>query len=78
MTDTSDFMRIQRGDVVRLSGQDFVVEGNRYETRFGISDQPKYWVFGTTDLATGEKNILKTVFHEEFDVHIGRRLALNL
>ncbi len=71
ITDTSDFTRIQRGDVVRISGRDFVIEGNRYETRFGISDQPKYWVFGAIDLATGDKKILKTVFHEEFDVHIG-------
>jgi serine/threonine protein kinase len=71
ITDTSDCMRIQRGHVIRLNGRDFVIEGNRYESRFGISDQPKYWVFGALDLKTGEKKIIKTVFHEDFYVHIG-------
>ncbi len=71
ITDTSDCMRIQRGHVVRLNGQDFIIEGNRYESRFGISDQPKYWVFGALELETGKKKILKTVFHEDFNVHIG-------
>jgi hypothetical protein len=50
VTDTSDSMRIERGNIMRLDGRDFVIEGNRYETRFGISDQPKYWVFGAIDL----------------------------
>lgn len=71
VTDTSDCMRIQRGDVLRLGRHNFVIEGNRYETRFGIGDQPKYWVFGAIDLETGQHKILKTVFHEEFHVHIG-------
>ncbi|MFH2036066.1 MAG: serine/threonine protein kinase [Candidatus Zixiibacteriota bacterium] len=71
VTDTSDCMRIQRGNIIRLGDRDFVVEGNKYETRFGISDQPKYWVFGAIDLENGQKKIIKTVFHEEFNVHIG-------
>jgi len=71
ITDTSDCMRIQRGHVVRLNGKDFVIEGNRYESRFGISDQPKYWVFGALELETGKKKIIKTVFHEDFNIHIG-------
>ena len=71
ITDTSDPMRIMRGQVMRLGGRDFVIEGNRYETRFGIADQPKYWVFGAIALDTGEQKIIKTVFHEDFNVHIG-------
>lgn len=71
VTDTSDCMNIQRGNVVKLGEHYFVIEGNRYETRFGISDQPKYWVFGAVDLATGKHKILKTVFLEDFHVHIG-------
>lgn len=71
VTDTSDCMRIERGDVVRLEGHDYVIEGNRYETRFGISDQPKYWVFGAIDIENGRKKIIKAVFHEDFNVHIG-------
>ncbi|MEE9442594.1 MAG: hypothetical protein V3V99_07990 [candidate division Zixibacteria bacterium] len=71
VTDTSDSMRIIRGNVLRADGRDFVIKGNRYETRFGIADQPKYWVFGAIDLDSGEKKIIKTVFHEDFNVHIG-------
>ena len=71
VTDTSDCMRIQRGDIVRLEGRDFIIEGNRHETRFGIGDQPKYWVFSALELESGHRTILKTVFHEDFNVHIG-------
>jgi len=71
LTDTSDCMRILRGHVVRIGGRDFVIEGNRHETRFGIGDQPKCSVFGALGLETGRDMILKTVFHEEFNVHIG-------
>ncbi len=71
VTDTSDAMRIERDHIMRFDGMNFIIEGNRYETRFGISDQPKYWVFSAIDLKTGEKKIIKTVFHEDFHVHIG-------
>lgn len=69
--DTSDWMRITRGDVFYLGGKYFVVKGNKYETRFGIGEQPKYWVFGAIDLETGADKIIKTVFHEDFHVRIG-------
>ncbi|UCC43525.1 MAG: hypothetical protein JSU65_10320 [Candidatus Zixiibacteriota bacterium] len=71
ISDTSDCMRIQRGNVIRVGGREFVIEGHRYETRFGIEDQPKYWVFSAIDLETTNKVILKMTFHEEFVVHIG-------
>ncbi|MFZ5980360.1 MAG: hypothetical protein ACOYVF_06980, partial [Candidatus Zixiibacteriota bacterium] len=67
---TSDWTRIQRGDIMRLEGKDFLITGNRYETRFGIEDQPKYWVFSAFEMATGAQKIIKTVFHEDFYVHI--------
>jgi serine/threonine protein kinase len=69
--DTTDWMRISRGDVMRLADRDFVVRGNMYEPRFGIDEQPKYWVFSAVDLETGAEKIIKTVFHEEFYAHIG-------
>ena len=71
VTDTSDCMRIERGDIVRVDEHDFVIKGNKYETRFGIEYQPKYWVFSAIDMETGEDKIIKTVFHEDFHVHIG-------
>ena len=71
VTDTSDWMRINRGDVIRLDNLDYVVRGNMREPRFGIDDQPKYWVFSAVELETGKEKIIKTVFHEEFYAHIG-------
>ncbi len=71
ITDTSDWLRITRGCVVRLGDRDYIIKGNEYERRFGIQDQPKYWVFSAFDMETAQKKIIKTVFHEEFHVHIG-------
>lgn len=70
--DTSDWMRITRGDIIRIDEckSDYVVSGNMREPRFGIDDQPKYWVFHATELDTGKDKIIKTVFNEEFYVHI--------
>jgi hypothetical protein len=71
LTDTTEFMNIHRGHVLALEEKLYAVMGNCYETRFGISDQPKYWVLRSTDLETGEDKIIKTVFNEEFIVRIG-------
>ncbi|MGB9852763.1 MAG: protein kinase [Candidatus Kapaibacteriota bacterium] len=70
-TDTTDWMRINRGDILRLTCGDYLVKGNVREPRFGIDDQPKYWVFNTISLADNSEKIIKTVFHEEFYAHIG-------
>ncbi len=71
LTDTTDWMRIVRGDVLHLGGRHYLVKGNQHETRFGIGEQPKYWVFNTLDLETGRQKIIKTVFLEDFYVHVG-------
>ncbi len=70
-TDTTDWMRITRGDIIRLSCGDYLVKGNLHEPRFGIDDQPKYWVFNAVDLNNGKEKIIKMVFHEEFYANIG-------
>jgi serine/threonine protein kinase len=71
LTDTTEAMNIHRGHVLALGDDLYAVMGNCYETRFGISDQPKYWVLRSTDLETGEDKIIKTIFNEEFIVRIG-------
>jgi len=71
VTDTTDWMRINRGDVIRLGDEDFIVKGTLREPRFGIDDQPKPWVINTIKMDTGEKKIVKTVFYEDFNVLIG-------
>ncbi len=69
--DTSEFMDINTGDVLRLGGNDYLVTGTAKEGRFGIDDQPKFWVRIARDLTTGKKKIIKLVFHETFKGCIG-------
>ncbi|MFZ5571387.1 MAG: protein kinase [Thermodesulfobacteriota bacterium] len=69
--DTSDFMSIDEGGVLRLDGNDYLVMGNAREGRFGIDEQPKFWVKNAIDLTTRERKIIKLVFHESFTSRIG-------
>ena len=64
-TDTSQFMAIGYGDVIQLADRHFLVLRDEVERRFGLED-PKYWVKRCRCLETGERNILKLVFHESF------------
>ncbi len=69
--DTSEFMSIDVGDVMRLSGNDYLIIGHAREGRFGIDDQPKFWVKTCLDLTTGLKKIIKLVFLETFVNKVG-------
>jgi serine/threonine protein kinase len=69
--DTSAFMSINPGDVVRLAANDYFVTGHAREGRFGIDEQPKFWVKNAVDLTTGARKIIKMVFRETFNSKIG-------
>lgn len=69
--DTSDYMDISQGTVLRLEGNDYYVRGEAREGRFGIDDQPKLWVKYAIDLANGSRKILKLVFQEQFTTRLG-------
>ncbi len=69
--DTSQFMSIERGHLVALEDALFLVRGNEHEGRFGIDDQPKFWVKHALDLESGRLHILKLPFQEDFKVHVG-------
>jgi hypothetical protein len=71
LRDTTEFMSIWRGHVLCLEGRHFFVEGDMREGRFGVDDQPKFWVKKALDLETGGQKVLKLVFHEEFRIRIG-------
>nr|WP_321398024.1 protein kinase [uncultured Desulfobacter sp.] len=75
-TDTTQFMSINPGDVMRLGGNDYWVYGNAKEGRFGIDDQPKFWVKKALDLAGNTRKIVKLVFKETFKGCLGP-LAFN-
>jgi serine/threonine protein kinase len=71
LTDTTEFMNIWRGHVLLLEDRHYLVEGDMTEGRFGLDEEPKFWVKRAIDLATGETKILKLVFNEEFRIRIG-------
>jgi hypothetical protein len=68
--DTSSYMAICGGSVLRLAGNDYFVMGDTREGRFGIEEQPKFWVKYAVDLTTGQGKIIKLVFHEQFTTTI--------
>lgn len=70
-TDTSDFFRVNSGDLLQVEGHVFLVGNNTREGRFGLDDEVKYWVKRGRDLQNGESVILKLEFHERFDANIG-------
>ncbi len=70
--DTSDFTRIDYGDVIHVDGRYFLVTGYTKEGRFGIDEQPKQWVPKVYDLESGERKIIKLVFHETFSMKLGQ------
>jgi len=74
--DTTQFMSINPGDVLRLDGNDYLVIGQAREGRFGIDEQPKFWVKTSIDLTTGERKIIKLVFLESFNIRIGETVFL--
>jgi len=69
-TDTSDFFRVNYGDVVVLGGEVFWIRGYEREGRFGLDDEPKYWVRRAVHLPSGATRILKLVFHEKFETTV--------
>jgi len=74
--DTTQFTTINPGDVLRIAQNDYLVIGEAYEGRFGIDEQPKFWVKTAIDLTTGERKIIKLVYLESFNLRIGKTVSL--
>ncbi len=72
VTDTTEFTRLIRGQVIWLEGRRFFISGDVYEPRFGLEEQPKFWVKQGYDLDRGGMVIIKLEFHEEFVTRIGQ------
>jgi tRNA A-37 threonylcarbamoyl transferase component Bud32 len=70
-SDTSDFMDISAGDVIHVGGGYYYVYGEEVEGRFGLDDQPKFWVKRARDLETGQRKIIKLAFFESFTMNLG-------
>ncbi len=76
LSDTTEFMSIQSGDVLELGGAYYLVRGEEVEGRFGLDGEPKYWVKRAIDLADGSSKIIKLVFHEKFLMQLGTEQIL--
>ena len=70
-TDTSDFFRVEYGDVLLLDDTPFLIRHNAKEGRFGLDDEVKHWVKRAIDLRNGDSKFIKMVFHEKFVAHVG-------
>ena len=70
-TDTSDFTSITYGDLIHVDDRYFIIVGHTREGRFGIDSQIKPWVPKVHDLMSGERFIIKLVFHETYELSIG-------
>ena len=69
--DTSNYMLLGSGSVLRLDGGDYYITADAKEGRFGIGDQPKLWVKYAFDLTDGSQKIIKLVFLERFTTSLG-------
>jgi hypothetical protein len=70
-TDTTDFFRVDYGDILLLDGVPFLIRHNAKEGRFGLDDEVKFWVRRAIDLRDGERKFIKMVFREKFVAHVG-------
>jgi hypothetical protein len=68
---TADFFRVDYDDVVVLGGVPYFVRNNEREGRFGLEDEPKFWVKRSVNLIDGSIKVLKWVFKERFEARIG-------
>jgi len=71
-TDTTAYMYIDRGHIIDLDGRLYLVRGNETEGRFGLDEQPKFWVKRAISLSDGRMQILKLVCKEAFKIQVGR------
>lgn len=71
ITDTSDFFRVDYDDVVILGDEPYLIRNYEREGRFGIDDEPKFWVKRAINLLNGEIKIIKMVFKERFNAKVG-------
>ncbi len=70
VTDTTQFMSIDAGDVIAVGNRHYLVHRDAVERGFSYKDT-KYWVKKCKELETGDPKLLKLVFHESFHLKYG-------
>jgi len=69
--DTTEFFQIDYNAVALLEGRPYLMRNYEREGRFGLDDEPKYWVRRAIDLTSGATKIIKLVFEERIEARIG-------
>ena len=69
--DTTEYMALDRDDVLGLDGEAFLVRLTEKEKRFGLAGEPKFWVKRVVSLTSGRTHIVKMVFEEVFRARVG-------
>jgi len=69
--DTTEFFQIDYNAVVVLGGTPYLMRNYEREGRFGLDDEPKYWVRRAIDLTTGTTKVIKLVFEERIEAQVG-------
>jgi len=69
--DTTEFFAIDYNDVVVLDHTPYLMRNYEREGRFGLEDEPKYWVRRAIDLTTGATKVMKLVFDEALEAKVG-------
>lgn len=62
--DTTEFMDLDKDDVILLDNVPYLVLRNEKEIGFGLDNEPKYWVKRVTDLKSGRLQIVKLEYIE--------------
>lgn len=71
ITDTTNFFNVNYDDIVVLDDRPYLIRHDQKEGRFGIDEQPKFWVKKAIDLVDGSQKIIKLTFFERFMSKIG-------
>ena len=71
VTSVSDYLNLSRGEVYQVEGKNYLIRGDMYEPRFGMTDQPKFWVKRAVDLSSRKNKIIKFEFYEDFIWTVG-------
>lgn len=70
-TDTSDYFKVDYGDIVLLDERPYLIRQCAREGRFGLEDDVKFWVKRSIDLLDESPCIIKLVFYEKFTARVG-------
>lgn len=71
VTNTTDFFSVGYNNILALEGRAYLIGTTEREGRFGLDDEPKFWVRRAIDLENGQTKVIKMGYGEQFQAHVG-------